>query len=120
MQLRVVGQMESWRSLGRRGRAAVERLASAGRPSADSASAGPAEHAGPAERSGPAERGGTVTVANDNGSVVVTGERTGTVVKTAERTAGRRNMPEQSRVPSWLQTGAAWSWRLLLLALALY
>src|SRR5580658_8771029 len=112
MQLRVVGQMESWRSLGRRGRAAVERLASAGRPSADSASAGPAE------RSGPAERGGTVTVANDNGSVVVTGERTGTVVKTAERTAGRRNMPEQSRVPSWLQTGAAWSWRLLLLALA--
>jgi len=112
--------MESWRSLGRRGRAAVERLASAGRPPADSAPASPAEHAGPAERSGPAERGGTVTVANDNGSVVVTGERTGTVVKTAERTAGRRNMPEQSRVPSWLQTGAAWSWRLLLLALALY
>jgi predicted PurR-regulated permease PerM len=29
-------------------------------------------------------------------------------------------MPEQNRVPGWLQTGAAWSWRLLLLALALY
>jgi len=92
--------MESWRGLGRRGRAAVERLASAG-------------------RTAPAERGGTVTVANDSGSVVVTGERTGTVVKTAERAAGK-NVPEQSRVPSWLQTGAAWSWRLLLLALAVY
>jgi predicted PurR-regulated permease PerM len=27
---------------------------------------------------------------------------------------------EQSRVPSWLQTAAAWSWRLLLLAIAIY
>jgi predicted PurR-regulated permease PerM len=27
---------------------------------------------------------------------------------------------EHNRVPSWLQTGAAWSWRLLLLAAALY
>ncbi len=27
---------------------------------------------------------------------------------------------EPNRVPSWLQTGAAWSWRLLLLALAIY
>jgi predicted PurR-regulated permease PerM len=29
-------------------------------------------------------------------------------------------VPEQSRVPSWLATGAAWSWRLLLLAIAIY
>ena len=29
-------------------------------------------------------------------------------------------VPEQNRVPSWLQTGAAWSWRLLLLAVAIY
>jgi predicted PurR-regulated permease PerM len=29
-------------------------------------------------------------------------------------------VPEQNRVPSWLQTGAAWSWRLLLLAIAIY
>src|ERR1700745_2412446 len=28
--------------------------------------------------------------------------------------------PESSRVPGWLQTGAAWSWRLLLLAAAVY
>ncbi len=27
---------------------------------------------------------------------------------------------EHNRVPSWLQTGAAWSWRLLLLALVIY
>jgi predicted PurR-regulated permease PerM len=28
--------------------------------------------------------------------------------------------PDQSRVPSWLQTAAAWSWRLLLLAIGIY
>ena len=32
----------------------------------------------------------------------------------------RASVPEYNRVPSWLQTGAAWSWRLLLLAFALY
>jgi predicted PurR-regulated permease PerM len=37
------------------------------------------------------------------------------------RTRERRAVvPEQSRVPSWLATGAAWSWRLLLLAAAIY
>jgi predicted PurR-regulated permease PerM len=30
------------------------------------------------------------------------------------------SVAEQNRVPSWLQTGAAWSWRLLLLAVAIY
>jgi predicted PurR-regulated permease PerM len=30
------------------------------------------------------------------------------------------NTAEHNRVPGWLQTGAAWSWRLLLLAAALY
>jgi predicted PurR-regulated permease PerM len=34
-----------------------------------------------------------------------------------ERGAGS---PESSRVPRWLQTGAAWSWRLLILAAAIY
>jgi predicted PurR-regulated permease PerM len=34
--------------------------------------------------------------------------------------ASEPSTAEHSRVPSWLQTGAAWSWRLLLLALALY
>src|ERR1035437_2973469 len=32
----------------------------------------------------------------------------------------RVSLPEHSLVPGWLQTGAAWSWRLLLLAVALY
>jgi predicted PurR-regulated permease PerM len=32
----------------------------------------------------------------------------------------RVTVPEQNRVPSWLATGAAWSWRLLLLAIAIY
>ena len=32
----------------------------------------------------------------------------------------RASMAEYNRVPDWLQTGAAWSWRLLLLALAVY
>jgi len=37
------------------------------------------------------------------------------------RTPGRpEDTAEHNRVPSWLQTGAAWSWRLLLLAAALY
>jgi hypothetical protein len=34
-----------------------------------------------------------------------------------ERGAGS---PESSRVPGWLQTGAAWSWRLLLVAAVIY
>jgi predicted PurR-regulated permease PerM len=32
----------------------------------------------------------------------------------------QRPAPELSRVPSWLATAASWSWRLLLLALAIY
>ena len=32
----------------------------------------------------------------------------------------RESTAEHSRVPGWLQTGAAWSWRLLILALAIY
>ncbi len=40
-----------------------------------------------------------------------------TLVSMPER---RVNPAEHNRVPSWLQTGAAWSWRLLLLAAAIY
>jgi len=39
------------------------------------------------------------------------------VVRTPDCAAGAG---EHSRVPDWLQTGAAWSWRLLLLAAAVY
>ena len=40
----------------------------------------------------------------------------------AGRAAGERReaVPEQSRVPGWLQTAAAWSWRLLLVAIVIY
>ncbi len=38
----------------------------------------------------------------------------------AGRSDRRESVPEQNRVPSWLATGAAWSWRLLLLAIAIY
>jgi predicted PurR-regulated permease PerM len=42
----------------------------------------------------------------------------------ARERVGRRDLrlsvPEQSRVPSWLATGAAWGWRLLLLAVVVY
>jgi predicted PurR-regulated permease PerM len=148
--------MQSWRGLGRRGRAAMGRLTAAGHTPADPTQpGGPAPQAqtreaasngdtgissastgskegmseqaaaassdmnGPGDRSGPGEADGAV-VASGNGSVVTAGDRTGTVVVAAERTAGLRNVPEQSRVPSWLQTAAAWSWRLLLIAIVIY
>lgn len=36
------------------------------------------------------------------------------------RDQNRRDAPESGRVPGWLQTGAAWSWRLLLIAGVIY
>src|SRR6516162_1147319 len=205
MNLRVVGRMESWRGLGRRGRAAVSRRTPARRTPADpagpgvppprqeardetissgtgvggagtgsgvvmrgdaaaprasqrndpaepndagkaAASAGrndpaerndageagasvgrngPGQPTGPGDTNGPGDLGGPgeapgAVVASGNGSIVMAGDRTGTVVVAAERTAGRANSPEQSRVPSWLQTAAAWSWRLLLIAIVIY
>jgi predicted PurR-regulated permease PerM len=81
---------------------------------------GPGEGDGPGDRNGPGEGNAAVAVASENGSVVVAGDRTGTVVVAADPTAAGRNRPEQSRVPSGLQTAAAWSWRLLLIAAALY
>ena len=80
---------------------------------------GPGDTNGPGDLGGPGEAPGAV-VASGNGSIVMAGDRTGTVVVAAERTAGRANSPEQSRVPSWLQTAAAWSWRLLLIAVVIY
>ncbi|HYB16901.1 MAG TPA: AI-2E family transporter [Streptosporangiaceae bacterium] len=86
---------------------------------------GPADVNGPGDLNGPGDRNGLgeangAVVASGNGSVVTAGDRTGTVVVAAERATGRRNMPEQSRVPSWLQTAAAWGWRLLLIAIVIY
>ncbi len=40
--------------------------------------------------------------------------------KRADAPRRRVTVPEQNRVPGWLATAAAWSWRLLLLAIAIY
>ena len=40
--------------------------------------------------------------------------------KPGDRAGPPASAPEHNRVPGWLQTGAAWSWRLLLLAAAIY
>jgi predicted PurR-regulated permease PerM len=92
----------------------------AGQPNGPGGPDGSGEHGSPGEPNDRGESTGTATVASENGSVVVAGDRTGTVVVAAGRSARRRNVPEQMRVPSWLQTGAAWSWRLVLIAVALY
>ena len=97
----------------------------AGEAGASAGRNGPGQPTGPGDTNGPGDLGGPgeapgAVVASGNGSIVMAGDRTGTVVVAAERTAGRANSPEQSRVPSWLQTAAAWSWRLLLIAVVIY
>jgi predicted PurR-regulated permease PerM len=50
-----------------------------------------------------------------------TGARDGQAAgQTHVREQNPRDAPEPGRVPGWLQTGAAWSWRLLLIAAAIY
>ena len=85
--------MESWRGRGRRaGRDAVSWLATAWK-------AGPVNGSepGPDPPGTPAPEQARVSMPSRPGDTA-----------------------EHNRVPSWLQTGAAWSWRLLLLAAALY
>jgi predicted PurR-regulated permease PerM len=60
------------------------------------------------------------TTAEPTTAEPTTAEPTTAEPTTAEPTTAEPTTAEHSRVPSWLQTGAAWSWRLLLLALALY
>jgi len=88
--------MESWRGRGRQaGRDALARLVTAWKAGSD-----------------PGRSGGL------NGAAVAV------PVKQPEQARAddpdRENTAEHNRVPGWLQTGAAWSWRLLLLAAALY
>jgi predicted PurR-regulated permease PerM len=89
--------MESWRGRGRQaGRDALARLVTAWKAGSD-----------------PGRSGGGL-----NGAAVAV------PVKQPEQARAddpdRENTAEHNRVPGWLQTGAAWSWRLLLLAAALY
>jgi predicted PurR-regulated permease PerM len=49
------------------------------------------------------------------------GARVSTPEQSRVSMPGRRvDVPEHSRVPGWLLTGAAWSWRLLIVAAAIY
>jgi len=112
--------MESWRGGVRRvGRETRGWFAAAWRPGTGSGGTGVIQ-----------AESGSGPVMTDDG---VTKERIarGAAVRALDR-AGERDreradapdrqvtVPEQNRIPSWLQTGAAWSWRLLLLAIAIY
>jgi predicted PurR-regulated permease PerM len=91
--------MESWRGRGRQAsRDALARLATAWKAGSDPGRSG----------GGPNGAGGTGPAHEDSADATVSGP---------DR---RENTAEHNRVPGWLQTGAAWSWRLLLLALAIY
>ena len=65
------------------------------------------------------ERGAEIR--EQNRRAMAEGARVWTPEQTRVRAPERSASPaEHNRVPSWLQTGAAWSWRLLLLAAAIY
>jgi predicted PurR-regulated permease PerM len=137
--------MESWRGRGRRvGRDAVGRLAGAWRAGSDPGSLTTGDRAGLGHdggANGAAETGRARDLGGDG--AVMTGDPTASTVPAGPggaepadaaepHQAGRpeqarvsmpdrrEDTPEHTRVPGWLQTGAAWSWRLLLLAAVLY
>jgi predicted PurR-regulated permease PerM len=101
--------MESWRGRGRQvGRDALARLVTAWK--AGSVPGGP----GPDGLAGPGRSGGGL---NGAAVAVPAGQPEQARADVPDR---RENTAEHNRVPGWLQTGAAWSWRLLLLAAGLY
>ena len=93
--------MESWRGRGRQaGRDALARLVTAWKAGSDPG--------------GPGRSGGGL---NGTAEAVPAGQPERARAGIPDR---HGNTAEYNRVPGWLQTGAAWSWRLLLLAAALY
>src|SRR5450432_1359143 len=133
MQLRVVGQMESWRGRGRRaGWDAVNWLAAAWKSGPDPGggpgvagevhtdAAGQVNGAG-ASLADPVPPDAAPPDAAPPHPVLPHPGLPGRPEQALVRTPARpEDTAEHNRVPSWLQTGAAWSWRLLLLAGALY
>jgi len=102
--------MESWRGRGRQaGRDALSRLAAAWKAGADPGGPGPDGPDGLGRSDGGPNGAGGTRPAREDSAVAA--------VSVPER---RENTAEHNRVPGWLQTGAAWSWRLLLLAAAIY
>ncbi len=135
--------MESWLGLGRRvGREAVGWL-DAVRKTSPGADARQADENGHHETNGISDAGkvstgqGSGTVLTD-AAAAAAGAAEADAVEPARVSAAaqspvsaprpdrqtgpgsRASIAEYNRVPNWLQTGAAWSWRLLLLALAVY
>jgi len=111
--------MESWRGLGRR----VSRDALGWLEAAWKTGASPEGH--PSDENGHSGVNGingTETVHDDRDSGAVMSDEAGAdhAAEAQVTPRSRTSTAEQNRVPGWLQTGAAWSWRLLLLALALY
>jgi len=107
--------MESWRGRRRQaGRDALTRLATAWKAGSDRGGPDPESPESPNGLVGPGRSGGKL-----NGAAVAVppGQQEQTRADVPDR---RENTAEHNRVPGWLQTGAAWSWRLLLLAAALY
>src|SRR5580693_6524159 len=149
MQSRVVGQMESWRGRGRRaGRDALSRLKAgpglgglapggrAGLRSGGLGKGGDGVNGAQGSGGGRDDGGGDAVMTADAGAGSLgtfgAGREQDRASTAEQRPAGRPEqarvtMPdrrestaEHNRVPGWLQSGAAWSWRLLVLALAIY
>src|SRR5579875_3638149 len=127
MQSRVVGLMQSWRGwlntagLGRRSGQETP-AGAAGVIRADSGSGVVMD-----DEAAPAAAARTSRGAGDPDGRRGAGDRTATATRDpaadgAAAGPGARGGwgPERSRVPSWLQTGAAWSWRLLIIAIVVY
>jgi predicted PurR-regulated permease PerM len=110
--------MESWRGRGRQaGRDALARLATAWKAGSDSGGPAPESPESPESPDGLAALGRSGGGLNGAALAVAAGQQEQARADVPDR---RENTAEHNRVPGWLQTGAAWSWRLLLLAAALY
>src|SRR5229473_6461491 len=135
MQSRVVGQMRSWRGRGRRGnnredvnqagrRHSWRRRGSDARMTDDAAAArgATAEEDRIARGTGMQEQVDRGATLRERNRLNAPGQaRVSTPEQARVTMPGRRaSTAEDSHVPGWLQTGAAWSWRLLVLALAFY
>jgi predicted PurR-regulated permease PerM len=106
--------MESWRGRGRQaGRDALARLVTAWKAGSDPGGPAPENPESPDGLAGPGRSGGGL-----NGAAVAVPAKQPEQARAGD--PDRENTAEHNRVPGWLQTGAAWSWRLLLLAAALY
>ena len=107
--------MESWRGRGRQaGRDALARLVTAWKAGAGPGGPAPENPENPDGLAGSGRSGGGL-----NGAAMAVPAAQPEQAR-ADVPDRRENTAEHNRVPGWLQTGAAWSWRLLLLAAALY